>query len=251
VEDELREEIARLMGLQVLDRQLQELELSLADVAGRVQQLRAECEKNQAELQRLTEEDQQVSAARKRLEKELAEGEARIRNKRMRLNIVRTDKELQAVTHEVDSLKDTNQRMEAELAAVNEAVGSRAARIKELGEVVAAGRAELTAAEKEIADRVEELKTAIGTQRRERDKAAVAIDRALLSRYTMLFQRRAGVAIAIVKPLAKDGKCSGCQRLLPPQLYNEIQKPKQMQIYSCPNCQRILFYEAPPPSADE
>jgi len=239
------------MDLQVLDRQLQELELSLAVVAGRVEQLRGETEKNQAELQRLTEEDQQVAAGRKRLEKELAEGEARIRNKRMRLNLVRTDKELQAVTHEVDSLKDTNQHMEADLVALNDAVGSRSARIKELGEVVASGRAELAAAEKEIADRVEELKTAIGAQRVARDKVAVEISRALLSRYTMLFQRRAGIAVAIVKPLAKDGKCSGCQRLLPPQLYNEIQKPKQMQIHSCPNCQRILFYEAPPPQTEE
>ena len=247
----MRDEIARLMDLQVLDRQLQELEVSLADVAGRVEQLRAETEKNQLELQRLTEEDQQVTAARKRLEKDLAEGEARIRNKRMRLNLVRTDKELQAVSTEVESLKETNQRLETELAALNEAVGSRAVRIKELGEVVANGRAELAAAEKEIADRVEDLKTAIATQRAERDRAASEIDRALLSRYTMLFQRRAGIAIAIVKPLAKDGKCSGCQRLLPPQLYNEIQKPKQVQIYSCPNCQRILFYEAPPQAPEE
>ena len=45
----------------------------------------------QAELQRLVEEDQQNTAARKKAEKELAEGEARIRNKRMRLNLVRTD----------------------------------------------------------------------------------------------------------------------------------------------------------------
>ncbi len=239
------------MDLQVLDRQLQELETSLSDVAGRVEQLRTETEKNQAELQRLTEEDQQVAAARKRLEKELAEGEARTRNKRMRLNLVRTDKELQAVTHEIDSLKDTNQRMEGELAALNEAVGSRTTRIKELGEVVASGRTELAAAEKEIADRVEELKTAIGTQRTQRDKAAGEIDRGLLSRYTMLFQRRAGMAVALVTPLAKDGKCTGCQRLLPPQLYNEIQKLKQVQIYSCPNCQRILFYQAPPAPAEE
>ncbi|HVA79946.1 MAG TPA: C4-type zinc ribbon domain-containing protein [Candidatus Binataceae bacterium] len=246
----MREEIARLMDLQVLDRQLQDLELSLADVAGRVEQLRADTEKNQAELQRLTEEDQQVAAARKRIEKELAEGEVRTRNKRMRLNLVRTDKELQAVTHEVDSLKETNQSLEAELAALNEAVGSRTARIKELGEIVAKGRVELKAAEKEIADRVEELTTSISAQRAERDKAAAAIDGAVLARYTMLFARRAGLAVAIVKRVAKDGKCSGCQRLLPPQLYNEIQKPHQVQIRFCPNCQRILFYAAPPPSEE-
>ncbi len=31
-------------------------------------------------------------------------------------------------------------------------------------------------------------------------------------------------------------------RLLPPQLYNEIQK--HLQIHFCPACQRILYFEA-------
>jgi len=38
----LREEINRLMDLQVIDRQLQELEQSLSSIAGRVDQLRDE-----------------------------------------------------------------------------------------------------------------------------------------------------------------------------------------------------------------
>src|SRR5579885_2254944 len=106
------------MDLQVLDRQLQELEQRLGTIAGKVESLREESVRYEAELQRLTEEDQQAAAARKKAEKELAEGEARIRNKRMRLNLVRTDKELQALTLEVESLKDTNQRLESELLAL-------------------------------------------------------------------------------------------------------------------------------------
>ena len=54
----------------------------------------------------------------------------------------------------------------------------------------------------------------------------------------MIFSRRAGVAVA----LAKVGTCQGCRMRLPPQLYNEIQK--HLQIHFCPNCQRILYYEA-------
>jgi predicted nucleic acid-binding Zn-ribbon protein len=111
----LREEINRLMDLQVIDRQLKELEQSLSSIAGRVDQLRDENKSNQAELDRLTEQDKEITAARKKAERELAEGEVRIRNKRMRLTLVRNDKELQALTHEIESLKDTNQRLETEL----------------------------------------------------------------------------------------------------------------------------------------
>ncbi len=234
------EQIARLMDLQVLDRQLQELEQTLATIAGKVEHLREENNRNQEELQRLTEEDQQAAGARKKAEKELAEGEARIRNKRMRLNMVRTDKELQALTLEVETLKDTNQRLETELLAMLESADPRAARIKELGELIAKGRTELADGEKEIAGQVEELKTSISQKRRDRDKVAGEIPPGLLQRYNTLFTRRQGLAVA----LAKSGSCMGCRRLLPPQLFNEIQK--NLQIHFCPNCQRILYFEEKP-----
>ena len=235
----MREEITRLMDLQIIDRQLKELEQSLSSIAGRVDQLRVENQNNQAELDRLTEQDKTIAAARKKAERELAEGEVRIRNKRMRLTLVRNDKELQALTHEIESLKDTNQRLETELLTLMEGADARTAQIKELTEAVAKGRVDLTAAEKEIAAEVEGLKGNIGKTRKAREKIAENIDAGLLSRYQMIFSRRAGVAVA----LAKGGTCQGCRMRLPPQLYNEIQK--HLQIHFCPNCQRVLYYEEP------
>jgi len=225
------------MSLQTIDRQLHELGQSLSSVAEGVEQLRGEIETSQAELDRLTEEDQQAAMTRRHLERELADGEAQIRNKRMRLNLVRNDKELQALGHEVESLKENNQRLEGEILASMQAAEPRGPRIKELTELIASKRAELKAAEKAIAAEVEELKMAIQRQRVERDRAAASIDDVLLQRYQMIFSRRGGLAVA----LAKSGTCQGCRMRLPPQLYNEIQK--HLQIHFCPNCQRILYYE--------
>ena len=233
----MREEITRLMSLQTIDREMQELEQSLSAIAGKVEQLSQETEKIQAELDRLTQEEQQSAIARRQLEKELAEGEARIRNKRMRLNQVRNDKEMQALAHEVETLKETNQRMEAEALALMEAAEPRVPRIKELAELVAQKTEELRAAEKEIAAQVEDLKISISKQRVDRDQMARDIEASLLQRYQMIFSRRAGLAVAE----AKGGTCQGCRMRLPPQLYNEIQK--HIQIHYCPNCQRILYYE--------
>ena len=123
-----------------------------------------------------------------------------------------------------------------------EGADARTARIKELSEAIAKGRIDLAAAEKEIAAEVEELKGNIGKHRKAREKIAENIDASLLSRYQMIFNRRAGVAVA----LARAGTCQGCRMRLPPQLYNEIQK--HLQIYFCPNCQRILYYEEHSPS---
>jgi len=251
VEDALREEIARLMSLQAIDRELRELEQALSSVAARVEQLRLDAQKQQAELDRLTAEEQQSILMRRQLEKELAEGEARIRNKRMRLNQVRNDKELQALAHEVDTQKETNQRLEAELLSLMEASEPRAARIAEFTSLVQRLMAELTEAEKEIAAQVEDLKISIAKQRLERDLMAGNLDRALLQRYEMIFSRRNGVAVSE----ARDGTCQGCRMRLPPQLYNLIMAvregggnltwtvPGAPGIYYCPNCQRILYHE--------
>jgi len=234
----LREEIARLMSLQTIDRELYELEQALSSVAGRVEQLRLEHEQHQAELDRLMAEEQESGLARRRMEKELAEGEARIRNKRMRLNQVRNDKEMQALTHEVESLKENNQRLEADVLAQMEGAAPRESRITELKDLAAKKRAELVAAEKEIAAQVEDLKISISKQRVDRDLMVKNIEATLLQRYEMIFIRRG--AVAVIE--AKGGTCQGCRMRLPPQLYNEIQQ--HSQIHFCPNCQRILFYEA-------
>jgi uncharacterized protein len=233
----LREEIARLMSLQAIDRELRDLEQALASVAGRVQQLRLDVEKQQAELDRLTAEEQQSALMRRQLEKELAEGEARIRTKRMRLNQVRNDKELQALAHEVDAQKETNQRFEGELLGLMEASEPSAAHIAELTPLVERQWAELNEAEKEIAAQVEDLKISIAKQRLERDLMASNLERGLLQRYEMIFSRRNGLAVAE----ARGGTCQGCRMRLPPQLYNQIQRHDSIQF--CPNCQRILYHE--------
>ncbi len=233
----MREDINRLMELQTIDRQLMELEQSLSSIAGRVDLLREQTQTNQKELDRLTEQDAEIIATRKKAERELAEGEVRIRNKRMRLTLIRNEKELQALSHEIETLKDTNQRVESELMATLEGADVRTARMKELTEAIATGRVELTAAEKEIAAEVEALKASINERRRSREQVAGNVEPNLLSRYQMIFSRRAGVAVA----LAKGGTCQGCRMRLPPQLYNEIQK--HLAIHFCPNCQRVLYYE--------
>lgn len=225
------------MSLQAIDRELRDLEQTLASVAGRVDQLRQEAEKQQAELDRLTTEEQQSSSVRRQLEKELAEGEARIRNKRMRLNQVRNEKELQALAHEVEVQKEANQRFEAELLALMETSESRNASIAELTPSVQQLFAELNAAAKEIAAQVEDLKISMAKQRLERDLMAGNLDRGLLQRYDMIFSRRNGLAVAE----ARGGTCQGCRMRLPPQLYNQIQRHDS--IHFCPNCQRILYHE--------
>ncbi|MBF6567259.1 MAG: hypothetical protein IVW54_00105 [Candidatus Binataceae bacterium] len=233
----MREEIGRLISLQNLDRELHESTAKLAAVTQGVDKLREETAAAAIEIERLTAEQTQAELARRQLERDLAEGEARIRNSRMRQSLIRNEKELQALAHEIETQKESNQRQEAELLQQMEAAEPRIARLRELGETLEKSRTELAAAEKEIAGRAEELKESMRKRRVERDLLAAQIDGTLRARYEMIFSRRGGLAVT----LARGGTCQGCRMRLPPQIYNEIQKFQQ--IHACPNCQRILYFE--------
>ena len=233
----MREAIERLMRLQLADRELMELRNSLAKVAERVERLRCESEAGGSELETLATEHRAAEIEQRGLERELAEGEARIRTKRMRLSMVRTDKELQALGHEVEALKENNQRLEAQLLAGMESLEQRGQRIKELEETLSSVRQELLEAQKEIAAEVTELEGKIAQVGADRDVIAASLEPQLRQRYKVIFDRRGGQAVVVVR----DGTCFGCRMRIPPQLYNEILRSDK--IHFCPNCQRILYLE--------
>ena len=156
------------MSLQTIDKELQERAEALAAVTQGVDRLREEVGAARLELERLTQEDKQAEVARRQLERELAEGEARIRNTRMRQNLIRNERELQALAHEVESQKESNQRLEAVLLVQMEAAEPRTARIKELTALVEEKGTALTVEEKEIAGKTEEIKEAMRQRRIER-----------------------------------------------------------------------------------
>jgi predicted nucleic acid-binding Zn-ribbon protein len=56
-------------------------------------------------------------------------------------------------------------------------------------------------------------------------------------RYEFISGRRPGRAVVP----AREGRCTGCNMMLPPQLFNELQL--NTKILQCTNCQRVLYFE--------
>jgi predicted nucleic acid-binding Zn-ribbon protein len=238
MEVELREEIKRLTGLQTIDQELRLQERELSKISARVDDLQARVEQEAAEVEQLSDAERDSALARRELERTLAEGEVQIRNKRMRLSLIKNERELQALGHEVEVLKESNQRIEAELLARMEGSDQNTARLQELSQTLEQDRAELKNAQREVAGQIEEMRARITARRREREELAAQIDANLRQRYEMIFDRRGGFAVVAVKA----GTCQGCRMRIPPQLFNLIQRYEA--IHFCPNCQRILYYEA-------
>src|SRR5699024_12653507 len=60
---------------------------------------------------------------------------------------------------------------------------------------------------------------------------------AAIARYEFICTRLPG---RVIVP-ARDGACTGCHMMAPPQVYNELQIGDK--VIQCPSCKRILYYE--------
>lgn len=230
--------IDRLAALQEIDRQLREKTELVRASEGELAELESQLTQ-QRELTRQAREARDASDARRaELEAQLGAEEGKMKDRRMRLNRVRNEKELQALRREIEVSKEANQQTEEELLRVLEALESL---------VAAATEAEQRLAELEAASvaKIRERRTGMGQlledvarEREVRDRMASALDAGLRRKYEQIFERRGGTAVVEVR----NGTCQGCHMNLPPQLFNELQRTRDVRM--CPNCHRILFWRA-------
>ena len=91
----------------------------------------------------------------------------------------------------------------------------------------------IDAVEKEI-KRIEGSKKQVVAQR---DKEAATLQPPYLKRYSMLLNKRDGLAVVAIT----DNVCQGCYMTLPPQQVIEVRKADKLNL--CPTCQRILYFK--------
>lgn len=156
---------------------------------------------------------------------------------------VTTSKELSAVEKELDALRRRKAQLEEEHDQLREAVQDAEDDVEEkqgrTNEIAAELEQQRAVIDQQVASaqgRVRELETL-----RDELKKNFAPGPALvaLRRYEFIRQRMTGRVIVV----ARAGACSGCNMLIPPQIYNELQDGKK--FIQCPACKRILYYEEP------
>lgn len=152
-----------------------------------------------------------------------------------KLEAVQNSQEFQAANKEIDQLKKLNASLEEQQKkslADTEAANLALVGLNEKFEVLNNERKiKLT----EVADKTGKLDSEISVLTSDRTQFTSKVDPRYLARYERIRAGRAGIAIVP----AVGGRCSGCNMVIPPQLYNEIQRERELQ--NCPSCNRILF----------
>ena len=173
---------------------------------------------------------------KRQLETDIVMDNDRIKNIESRLGAVTNNKEFHAASKESDKAKKS-------ISDREKMVGDIATKILDQDKV----SAEIQTRIDGLTSVLETKRSEVGTQVGEADKeiASYAGDRnsivaeitpPVMSRYTRI-RKVYSDAIAIVS----RGNCSCCNVSLPPQMYIQVQKA--LELLTCPNCQRLLYYK--------
>ncbi|MGE4536680.1 MAG: zinc ribbon domain-containing protein [Desulfovibrio sp.] len=188
-----------------------------------------------------------LSDQQKRLETEIETDSVRLKKSKSKMMMVGNTKEYHAMMREMDNLEKQNRGREEEKITVAEELARQGLELKSVEERMGELDTELQAARQSLDERIAVAKTRLDELDKRRTEAGTAVPKPILQRYEFIRSRLKNPVIVPVEA----GICSGCHISIPPQSFIELQKG--IQILSCPNCQRLIYWSdhiAPEPAPE-
>jgi len=229
-------QIEQLVVLQKVDDEI----VVLADELKRAPQQIEELEKRRQEIDHAAElirdKIKYLLDQQKRLETEIEGDSVRLKKSKSKMMMVGNTKEYHAMMREMDNLEKQNRGREEEKTTVAEELTRQNSELKSIDERTAELETELAAARETLNARIQAAQASLDKLEDQRHEAGQAVPKPILQRYEFIRSRLKNPVIVPVEA----GICSGCHIAIPPQSFIELQKG--IQILSCPNCQRLIYW---------
>jgi len=236
----LEQELKTIYEAQKLDTQIFEKEKRLISAPKMIAEMEQEIETLKKNIAKEKEIIDELEKERRKKEKELEADKDKIKKFESKLYEVKTNKEYQALLKEIEAAKTANDKTEEDILILME-------KIEELKSDFSNLSAQLKKNEKDFEQNRDRLLKEIDTidndvkkLKEERDNLLSVVNSNLRTTYTTLIEKRGGTAVVNLK----NGVCLGCFINIPPQLF--IEATKNRQLILCPSCNRIFFFQEDP-----
>ncbi len=240
----MMEQVKSLIDLQEVMSQAKRLEDEKQKIPLEVADLKSLFDEREASFLAVNQEFETLRQQRREKEREIEEERDKVERAKAKLMSIKTNKEYYAMLKEIEGTRRSNSAREEELLDLlsrYEEVEKRLAERKaELDEVAGRYRERMV----DVEARMSTFDDDIGKILTRKRQVASKLDAGLVRRFEMIFDRRDGLAIIA----ARNYSCTGCHMNIAPQLFNLLQR--EDRIHTCPNCNRILYYEAAEKRAD-
>ncbi len=231
------EQIRQLVELQHVDDQIHEVNKELSLAPEEVEKLSARFQEEESKYAKIMDKLQHMREQQKRLEIDLEDENNRLKKSKSKLMQVNNAKEFQAMAREMDNMERTTRTHEEERITLREEIENQENALSEVEVIRDELKIDLATKEANLAARLETANAELNKLETLRSETGNDVPAPVLSRYEFIRRRLEHPVIVPVK----DRICLGCYIAIPPQTFIELQRGQQ--IWSCPNCQRLMYWE--------
>ncbi|WP_243544997.1 zinc ribbon domain-containing protein [Pseudodesulfovibrio tunisiensis] len=232
-----QKQIEQLVILQQVDDEILILRKEIEEAPRTLTALEEQLAALDSRKEQVTDKLEILKSKKTSLTGEIEEDVSKIKKSKNKLMMVGNTKEYHAMMREMDSLEKLNRLRDDEQDALNEELERQEELLKGIAEEVAGVKEHFDAQKATLDQRIAEAQKSLDSLDRKRKKACKVVPPPILGRYEFIRERMEN---PVIVPVA-DGVCQGCHIKIPPQNYNDLQKGQQ--ILSCPNCQRLIYWE--------
>lgn len=229
-------QIEQLISLQKVDDEIHSIRQELESAPQELESLKKRYAEATEQRNHQQDKMSHLRDQEKRLGLEIDDDSARIKKSKSKLMSVGNTKEYHAMMREMDSLERVNRTREEEKDALRDELVRQASLLAETEALHLSLKNELAACEESLQARVNAAQEALDVLMLKRNETSKEVPTPVFARYEFIRERLQHPVIVPVH----GGVCSGCHIAIPPQNYIELQKAAQ--ILSCPNCQRLMFW---------
>jgi predicted nucleic acid-binding Zn-ribbon protein len=236
----VKEELAKLVDLQVTDTNIRRLKKSIESSQERRASLEQEFEQHAFSIREIQKRRDDLNAERAANEAQIAENKTYLERADRNLKHAQNQKEYETAMREIDALQKqvtVHETKVVELMTAAEEVETELSSRAEEINTLDSKRDEALAA---FDSQIDKDKAEIAKETAKREKVFVTLPAQLAGVYNRLAQRsRDGIAVAEVV----NGSCGACNMSLRPQMNVEVKRGDK--IMTCESCSRILYIATP------
>jgi predicted nucleic acid-binding Zn-ribbon protein len=232
---DLKSQLLLIKSLQDTDVSMLRLERELREIPAKIEEVMAEYNTVKAQIDKKTADKANIEKQRRQGELEIEAETARLKEREAKLYAIKTNKEYQAAIKEIADAKQANKDKEDNILRLMEKIDALGEEITQLSGALADKEKVFREKESELKKREGELKAEWEGLSAKSKEGEGGVDKAVLKQYRYI-QGRHNDALAMVA----SGICQGCCKRIPPQVFIELQKWKE--LISCPHCHRLLFF---------
>ncbi len=231
----MNSDLTKLFEMQQVDAEIARLAAEVAALPKRVTLIESQLASSKEKVEKAKATIKADEVARRKYEGDIQSHQEKIAKFRDQSSAVKTNDQFKALLQEISFAEKAIRELEDKILETMELSEKKNTAVKEAEGLL---KTESVAVEKEKSEaraRTAKDEAELKLLREKRDKLRVGIDEKLLAHYERIFKHR---GYALVE--AREQRCTGCQVMLRPQVFNELMNDI---VHTCDSCSRILFYD--------